>query len=217
MRRWPLVAAAALLLAVAGLLFLLPHRVAPPRMAIKAQPPYKAVLQIANGAPISLDQAPDGNLAVQGNTQVVKDAGTLAYNRFPHLGIRQQTVENLLRTERGGRFTLILPDGSKVWLNAASAISFPSAFTGRERKVVVWGEAYFEVAKDAARPFQVWAGDTKIEVLGTHFNVNAYGDEPMIKAALIEGSVRVARGGIERLFRPGEEAQVSSGEIGRRP
>src|SRR6185312_1588485 len=108
-----------------------------------------------------------------------------------------------------------LSDGSKVWLNAESAITFPTAFTGNERKVTIKGEAYFEVAHDASKPFQVTVNGMQVQVLGTHFNINAYEDDDYIKTTLLQGSVKVTKGNESVLIAPGEQAKVNnaSGDI----
>ena len=172
-----------------------------------------AVLTLSDGRELLLDKTADGNIAVQGNTEIIKKDSALAYNTHPQLGIKQEPVINTLSTPKGGMYSLILSDGTKVWLNAASSLRFPTAFTGSERNVELSGEGYFEVAKDPTRPFQVQAGNTKIQVLGTHFNVNAYADEGIIKTTLLEGSVKVISNGKEHTIKPGEEAQAGSAGI----
>src|SRR5690606_29124747 len=114
-------------------------------------------------------------------------------------------------TPRGGQFQVMLPDGSKVWLNAASSLRFPTAFTGKERNVEMTGEAYFEIVKDAKKPFKVSVNDMTIEVLGTHFNVNAYTDEKKMATTLLEGAVRLTKGTEKMALKPGEQAQWASG------
>ena len=101
---------------------------------------------------------------------------------------------NTLSTPRGGQYQLVLPDGSKVWLNASSSLHFPTAFTGKNREVELTGEAYFEVAKNKEKPFHVKVNDMQVEVLGTHFNINAYEDENAIRTSLLEGSVKITKG-----------------------
>jgi len=206
-------AAAVLVVAVSSILFFSNHKNNDNANTVTGRTSSRAYLRMAAGDTIWLDAAANGNLAVQGNTQIVKDSGLLSYHQTGERGINLETVMNTLATERGGQYSLLLPDGTRVWLNAASSISFPTAFTGRERKVTLVGEAYFEVAKDALRPFQVWVGNTLIEALGTHFNINAYGDEDAVRASLVDGSVRVVQGASSRMIRPGEEAQVSQGSI----
>jgi transmembrane sensor len=175
----------------------------------------KATLTLANGSTIILDNAKNGILAQQSGTQVLKTGtGQLAYSASG-----DKTVEmlyNRVSTPRGGQYQLTLPDGSKVWLNAASSIRFPVAFAGRERKVEISGEAYFEVSKDKSRPFKVsiLPSFTEVEVLGTEFNINAYTDEATLNATLIEGSVRITRQGTVKMLTPGQQAQVSgNGQI----
>jgi transmembrane sensor len=107
-----------------------------------------------------------------------------------------------------------LSDGTDVWLNAASSITFPTAFTGKERKVTVTGEVYFEVAKNKAKPFKVIANEAEIQVFGTHFNVNAYADEPATQTTLLEGSVKITRGSSTAMLEPGQQATLNkSGQM----
>jgi ferric-dicitrate binding protein FerR (iron transport regulator) len=116
-----------------------------------------------------------------------------------------------LGTPRGGQYRLMLPDGSKVWLNAVSSIRYPTAFTGKERRVEITGEAYFEIVKDASRPFKVSVNSSmEVSVLGTHFNINAYTDEPTIKTTLLEGSVKVTHNEHSVVIKPGEQTQFNS-------
>jgi ferric-dicitrate binding protein FerR (iron transport regulator) len=107
---------------------------------------------------------------------------------------------------------VILPDGSRVWLNAASTLRFPTAFTGNEREVALTGEAYFEVAKDNSRPFRVMAGNMQVNVLGTQFNINAYPEESAIRTSLLEGSVRITNGNVSGLLKPGQQAVLDREE-----
>jgi ferric-dicitrate binding protein FerR (iron transport regulator) len=101
-----------------------------------------------------------------------------------------------------------LADGSKVWLNAASSLRYPTSFTGKERTVELQGEGYFEIAHDATKPFRVQVNGTTVEVLGTHFNINAYNDEPQLKTTLLEGKVKIENGGVVRFLKPGQQAVV---------
>jgi len=155
---------------------------------------HKAILTLADGTKITLDDASQGTLTKQGNTTVIKlDDGRLAYNPQHVTKITSKAVlYNTLSTPRGGQYCVTLPDGTIVWLNASSSLHFPTAFTGNERKVEVVGEAYFEVAKNAEMPFYVKAGNSEIKVLGTHFNITAYADDKAIKTTLLEGSVEVS-------------------------
>lgn len=167
----------------------------------------KAILQLADGSSIVLDSTNNGNIANQGQTKIIKIDGQLAYNSA---GTNKEILYNTITTPRGGQYQLILADGSKVWLNAASSLHFPTNFTGKERKVTLTGEGYFEVAKNADMPFKVdVAGKGEVEVLGTHFNVNAYEDEDVMKATLLEGSVKVINGNKAVLIEPGQQATIN--------
>lgn len=176
----------------------------------------KAVLTLANGNTIILDNAANGTLASEGNAKVVKASdGQLVYTNRAGEASAAVTY-NTLSIPRGGQYQLSLPDGSKVWLNSASSITFPTAFTGNERKVAITGEAYFEVAKGQLStghkmPFKVEKGNITIEVLGTHFNVNAYDDEEAMKTTLLEGSVKVSSkvNNQQSILKPGEQAMIS--------
>jgi len=117
---------------------------------------------------------------------------------------------NMLVTPRRGQYQLVLPDGSKVWLNAASSIRYPVAFIGNERRVQITGEAYFEVTHNATMPFIVEKGDMRVEVLGTHFNVNAYNDESAIKTTLLEGKVKIVNRQ-SAILKPGQQAILTAG------
>jgi transmembrane sensor len=178
----------------------------------KAPGGNRALLTLANGNTVVLDGAKNGNLAIEGNTQVVKADNGLLYNILPKEGVAQAVVYNTLSTPRGGTYALVLADGTKVWLNAASSIHYPTAFTQKERRVEIKGEAYFEVAasvKNAVKqPFIVSANGMEVEVLGTHFNVNAYTDEESSTVVLLEGAVKVNKGGATRPLQPGQQANV---------
>lgn len=171
----------------------------------------KAMLTLSDGSVIVLDSAGNGTLTQQGSTKVIKSgAGQLAYEiaASGKLQAASRIEYNTVTTPRGGQYQVQLPDGSKVWLNASSTLHFPTAFSGRSREVEITGEAYFEIAKDAGKPFFVKARDMRVEVLGTHFNLNAYTDEPVIRATLLEGSVRVRKGGAASVLAPGQQALV---------
>jgi len=172
----------------------------------------KAVLTLGNGQSIILDDAKNGILANQGKIKVVKAAdGKVIYANNDQSGtVNEIAVYNTISTPRGGQYQLELPDGSKVWLNAASSLRYPVHFGAGDRKVTLTGEAYFEVAKDKAHPFRVSTGNTEIKVLGTHFNVMAYQDEAASKTTLLEGSVQVSQGSSQRTIAPGEQAIVGS-------
>ena len=176
-----------------------------------------AVLTLGNGTTIMLDSAANGTLAQQGNTDVQKTNGQIAY-RKTDMEMNTKPVYNTITTANGNQYQLILTDGSKVWLNAASSIRFPTAFTGDERKVEITGEAYFEVAKDVTKPFRVEfdnqaGGKGEVEVLGTHFNINAYPDEPNSKTTLLEGSVKIKNANSTQMLSPGQQALLSPAGI----
>ncbi|MDB5156742.1 MAG: FecR protein [Mucilaginibacter sp.] len=178
------------------------------KLKINIQPGgNKAILTLQDGSKIVLNDAKDGTLAQQGNTKVVKLAnGQLAYNQTNTAPAK--VLYNTMTTPRGGQYKLILPDGTQVWLNSASSITYPTAFAGNERNVSITGEAYFEVAKDKSKPFRVKSANQTVDVLGTHFNIMAYSDEDAIKTTLLEGSVRVVENNTTSILKPGEQAIV---------
>ncbi|OQP63947.1 hypothetical protein A3860_21215 [Niastella vici] len=168
-----------------------------------------AKLILADGSVIVLDSAGNGALAKQGAAAITKKNGEISYGQMT---ASRETIFNSLATDRGNQYQLRLADGSKVWLNAASSIRFPTTFTGSERRVEVSGEVYFEVAHDAAKPFIVkislpgGADGGEVKVLGTHFNVNAYKEEGAIKTTLLEGSVQFTRKNKKQVLQPGQQA-----------
>jgi len=168
---------------------------------------YKATLTLADGSAVTLDTA--GHQVIQQGTTVLHEQnGQLKYDVQ---GNTATMAYNTLTTPRGGQFRVTLPDGTAVWLNTASSLRYPTAFAGKERKVEVTGEAYFEVAKDAGKPFIVKINDqTEIQVLGTHFNVNAYSDEATINTTLLEGAVSVNAYQHAQKLIPGQQAQVNT-------
>lgn len=163
-----------------------------------------AILTLGDGSQIVLDSVANGVLANQSNTAVAKKDGEIIYTE----GSNARGVINKMMTPRGRQFKLELSDGTKVWLNASSSISFPTAFAANERKVSIVGEVYFEVAKDKHKPFTVTVNDVEVQVLGTHFNVNGYDDEGEIKTSLIEGSVLVSKKAQKVLLKPGQQADI---------
>ncbi|EHQ25926.1 FecR family protein [Mucilaginibacter paludis] len=175
----------------------------------------KAVLTLSNGTTIVLNNARNGNLAQQGFTAVHKKSnGLLAYQVNPgdhQAGVVAPSGFNTITTPRGGQYQVILPDGTKVWLNSVSSIRFPVAFNGNSRQVETTGEVYFEVAKDKQKPFMVSSGGQMVTVLGTHFNIMAYADEYHIVTTLLEGSVKISKGNLSRIIKPGEQALVDEG------
>ena len=176
----------------------------------------KALLTLADGSTIILDNAQNGVLSTQGNIKVIKlNDGQLAYNRS---GAKSsgEILYNTISTPNGGQYRLTLADGSQVWLNAASSIRFPASFSGRERRVEITGEAYFEVAKNPTKSFKVFISSpsgkpdgAEIQVLGTHFNVMAYKDEPTLETTLLEGSVKFIKVNNSAMLKPGQQLQLT--------
>lgn len=182
---------------------------------------YRAELTLGDESVIALDKAKDGALLRQGNTQLSSVNGQeLVYTNQGTNDIN--VVYNKISTPRGGQYRIVLPDGSKVWLNAASTLRFPIAFAGEERNVQLSGEAYFEVNPHPASnggqqkiPFTVSVNGVKVTVLGTHFNVMAYADEAVMKTTLLEGAVKISSGKESSLLKPGQQAQVRSDATGQ--
>ena len=178
----------------------------------------KAVLTLANGKQIVLTDAANGTINQHGNVAVKKlQNGKLQYvvQAGPiHDASPVLSEMNTITTPRGGQYEIVLVDGTRVWLNAASSLKFPSAFNGNDRKVTLTGEAYFEVAKNKAKPFRVEFNHTQVEVLGTRFNIMAYPDEAETKTTLVEGSVRVSNSKGGQMLTPGHQAILTtSGDI----
>ncbi|AYL95583.1 FecR family protein [Mucilaginibacter celer] len=181
----------------------------------------KATLTLADGSTLVLDSNRRGKIASQQNVVIKADEdGKLVYeaSRGDELARPSAPVLtialNVLTTPRGGQYQLVLPDGTKVWLNAASSLKYPAAFTGIERKVELTGEAYFEVSKDPSKPFYVKTAGQTVTVLGTHFNINSYTDEAATKTTLLEGSVKVTgNNGQSVKIKPGEQAVNYANDI----
>lgn len=177
----------------------------------------KAILTLGNGHTIMLDSIQNGDLAHQGTTKIIKTgAGQLIYKTNNNHAVgRAKMALNTLNTPRGGQYQIILPDGSRVWLNAASALTFPTAFTGNTREVTLKGEAYFEIAEDADKPFNVHVSPGRIgkgmivHVLGTHFDIKAYENEPSIKTTLTSGAIKISKGKESRLLHPNDQANIA--------
>ncbi|MEX8547377.1 MAG: FecR family protein [Mucilaginibacter sp.] len=166
----------------------------------------KAILTLSNGSTITLTGAKNGKLITQNGIQIsqAKD-GMLEYKFNSDKRSINDTGDNTIATPRGGQYQVVLSDGTKVWLNAASSLRFPVTFTGSYRKVELTGEAYFEVAKNKKKPFILNANGTNVQVLGTHFNVSAYADDAAVTTTLLEGSVRLVRAETIAILKPGEQ------------
>lgn len=169
-----------------------------------------AVLTLANGKQIELDSTGNGVLNQDSDTKILKQDGELSY--APGSVSGQHPSYNSLSTPKGRQFQVKLADGTEVWLNAESSIRYPTFFEGNERNVEVTGEVYFEVAANAKMPFKVKLGQMEVEVLGTHFNINGYGDENDVKTTLLEGRVKVSKPGASVLLKPGQQAKSKSSE-----
>jgi len=168
-----------------------------------------AVLTLADGKTLILDSLGNGLVAMQNGSRVLLNNGQLAYNSEGKT--IDQASFNTISTPKGREFQLVLSDGTKVWLNAASSLHYPTVFVGNERKVEITGEAYFEVAKNAKMPFRVKINaETEVQVLGTHFNINAYPNEANINTSLLEGAVQILSGNEKTLLKPGQQAQKST-------
>lgn len=172
----------------------------------------KAILTLAGGKTIILKNAANGLLAQTTAGNVLKtNNGQILYNSVSKTdAATNQDNINTLSTPRGGTYQVVLSDGTKVWLNAASSISYPVAFTGKERHVSLSGEAYFEVAKNKEMPFYVSINNVQVKVLGTHFNIAAYSDDNEITTTLLEGAVQVTKNNSRSLLRPGQKAIVNN-------
>nr|WP_121273582.1 FecR family protein [Pedobacter schmidteae] len=224
--RWLVVAAALIGICLFTYLFYEPNITTRPAL-VKKQPVAlkgdvlpggdKAVLTLADGSQIVLDHAGNGSLARQGNATIDKTKnGQIVYavgKNSSESAVTLRPAEwNVISTPRGGQFNLVLSDGTKVWLNAASTLKFPAGFSGKERIVELNGEAYFEVAKNKQMPFKVKVNKMEVEVLGTHFNVMAYSDEPKIRTILLEGSVKINNGTETALLKPGQQAMAGNAD-----
>lgn len=214
---WRKIAVAASILLIVGLggYFLLPYksekkhemaRTNEPAQDVSAPKTAKATLTLANGKQVLLDSAVNGTLAVQKGVKIEK----LADGQLVYSGNSASMQYNLLENPRGSKvINLTLSDGTKVWLNSESSLRYPVAYIGNERQVEITGEAYFEVAHNAHKPFHVSVDGVDVKVLGTHFNVNAYEDEGEVKVTLLEGSVSLKKGNMHTLILPGEQVRVS--------
>ncbi|RQO75105.1 anti-sigma factor [Pedobacter sp. KBW06] len=201
LRLWPRMVAAAVLFFVLGIGIFFVFRPARQQERISYRQNEigiggnRAVLTLADGRNISLTDAVNGTIAEEPGIKVTKTRdGQLLYTLSGKPSAQQKVAYNTITTPKGGQYQVILPDGTRVWLNAASSLEYPTAFSAAERKVVLKGEAYFEVARQFPKkvPFIVQTDRAKVEVLGTHFNVNAYDNEPFTKTTLLEGKVSVS-------------------------
>jgi transmembrane sensor len=177
----------------------------------------KARLLLGDGSVINLADAKNGTIRHEAGARIDKKDGQLIYDVSKGKeaskgadGSREDEASamNTIQTPRGGQYEVILADGTKVWLNSASSLSYPTTFTGKDRQVLLKGEAYFEVAEDENKPFNVSVGDVQVDVLGTHFDIMAYEDENAINTTLLAGAVRVTKGSASRVLAAGQEASM---------
>ena len=172
----------------------------------------KAVLTLSDGSKIVLDDAAHGEIAKQAGISINKTAeGKLMYTIEGSGGKSgSKAIFNTIETPKGGEYQVNLPDGTRVWLNAASSLRYPANFTEDERKVELNGEAYFEVASNRSKLFRVVSKDQIVEVLGTHFNINSYADEAVVRTSLLEGSIKVSipNTGKSDVLKPGQESKI---------
>lgn len=175
----------------------------------------KAILKLGDGSVITLDSNKNGILSSSSGITIKKTAeGLLNYTSNGDKEAQSAAVRyNSITTPKGGQYRIVLSDGTKVWLNAASSITFPTYFANGERRVETSGEVYFEVSKDKQKPFRVVSGEQELVVLGTHFDVNAYGDQQMIRTTLAEGSVNIHRlhSISSATLSPGQQSQLMMG------
>ena len=219
--RWAAAAAVTLLVVGAGAAWLIHHQHTINSTNLPLAARYnsnalpggaKATLELSDGSVVVLDSAAKGELARQGEALVHKDDGALLYEATG----KQATAitYNRITTPRGGEYEVKLPDGTHVWLNAASSLRYPTTFSGKERAVELTGEAYFEVAAISNQPFRVTVADAhqapmKIDVLGTGFNIKAYADEPTRTATLVNGKISVANGTEQTILAPLQQARIN--------
>lgn len=223
-RRWTIAAAIAGLLLAGGIFYYnQPRQIpstpaqSPAAVAVATVAPgtNKAVLTLANGDVVTLDST--GNqIITQGNSTVRQKNGQLQYAAN---GDVSQVVYNTLTVPRGGQFNIVLPDGTHVWLNAASSLRYPTSFNGKERIVEIQGQGYFEVMKNEKQPFVVKVKDMEVQVMGTAFDVMAYEDEKNYNTTLINGAVNVKHGNNEQRLKPGLQAvlNIATGDMNIRP
>lgn len=178
---------------------------------VKAPETNRATITLADGSKLYLDSLANGTLATENNVSVVK----LADGQIAYKGSAEKTVWNTLSNPRGSKVVdITLADGTQVWLNTGSSITYPVSFIGNERKVTVTGEAYFEVMHNPSKPFIVSNDEMAITVLGTHFNVNAYEDEEAITVTLLEGSVKTSiENGQSVVLKPGEQSIIHNSQL----
>jgi ferric-dicitrate binding protein FerR (iron transport regulator) len=208
--KWGVAASVAVLLAGAVSLFLVLRKPAGPLMAAATADVLpgtnKAVLTLADGTVVTLDSTGHQEIK-QGGTMVQQKNGELQYAAA---GNHAPIGYNTLKVPRGGQFTIVLPDGTQVWLNSSSSLRYPTAFTGDKRIVEMEGQGYFEVKTNARQPFIVKVHSTEVQVLGTGFDIMAYDDEEELRTTLVSGAVKVKQGGNEKYLQPGQQLAIDN-------
>ncbi len=175
----------------------------------------KAILTLSDGSQIVLDDSKNESIVEKTGLIISKTTdGQLIYTVSSTLPKSANIVYNTIATSKGNQYQVLLPDGTRVWLNAASSLKYPEVFTGNERKVILSGEAYFEVAKNKDMPFKVQSRNQEVQVLGTHFNINSYSDDHSIKTTLLEGSVKVSNANFTKILKPAEQSLVENNGLG---
>jgi transmembrane sensor len=206
-------AAAVLLIVSVGIGYMIQEKVAADftKTQLSAIKPggNSAILKLANGTEVDLNKLQDGTVLKQENLIVTKTKdGMIKYQADASAAAKSRDYNTII-TPNGGTYQIVLPDGTRVWLNAKSELKYPLSFSGADRKVTLLGEAYFEVATMKNKPFLVQSNQQTIEVIGTHFNVNAYKDEPLVKTALLQGKIKVSisnQPGSDKILHPGQMA-----------
>jgi hypothetical protein len=217
LKKWYSIAVTVIFVCISSGAYLLLKKPAINNLTVKNQPlkndiapgGNKAVLTLANGTQIILDDAKNGSIANNAGIKINKTSNGILVYHFNKTVLDKNAAAsseiNTITTPRGGQYQIELEDGTKVWLNAASSIKFPQVFTDKNRQVELSGEAYFEVAKNKVKPFIVKANGAQIQVFGTHFNVNAYIDNTNTATTLLEGSVSMTYAGATVMLKPGQQ------------
>ncbi|WP_160714029.1 FecR domain-containing protein [Chitinophaga solisilvae] len=209
-RIWAVAAGLLVLIIASGILIFLNKKsvTAPPAdmLADVAPGSNKAMLTLADGSVVTLDSS-GHQIIQQGQTKVQQVNGQLQYD-----AVHKEAAigYNVLAVPRGGQFNVVLPDGSHIWLNSASSLKYPTAFSGNIRQVELQGQGYFEISPDSRQPFVVKVNDMEVQVLGTHFDIMAYNDENETRTTLIQGAVKVKQGRAEKVLKPGQQVAVDN-------
>ncbi len=212
-RLWGTVAAASIIIFIVIIFWQPQHRTIQQKNEIAqqhSQNTNSTLVKFDNGKVIALDDVPDGTIFQQGNISIEKQQNGILKYLYTEISHTTKIDTSTIITPHGTTYKVILPDGSTIWLNAATSLRFPIAFNSYERKVYLSGEAYFEVAKNKGKPFIVKFKNEEVEVLGTHFNIMAYSDEQTAKTTLVEGSVRIVRNSNSKILLPGQQAETDN-------